>query len=263
VWFRVCAGPVQFEPGDDQHGGEMEQEHGSATHGAGHGAAAAHGGRGGAAHGGGAFHPHAPGFAINLVLVLITAGAVASIFARGWAGSMVAHSSAVAGMPAHHDAADFADDPHQWMMLVAVLVSLGGIGMAWYLHLAKRGAAESLKNAMLARRAIGWLPRAMENKWYVDELFHLTLVGPAWILGHVLHAFDRYVIDFVLVDGTARLPRALGRAFQPLQNGVLQSYAVSMAGLAGLIALLVLFMPELIEWLGSLGGAAAAAGGPG
>jgi len=70
----------------------------------------------------------------------------------------------------------------------------------------------------------------------------------------VLYFFDRYFIDAFLVDGTARLPRFLGRTFQPLVNGVLQSYAVSMAGGVGLLALLVLMMPQLRElldgWLG-------------
>ena len=49
-------------------------------------------------------------------------------------------------------------------------------------------------------------------------------------------------IDGLFVDGTARLPRLLARCFQPLQNGMLQSYAVTMAGGAVLIALLMLLM---------------------
>ncbi len=70
-----------------------------------------------------------------------------------------------------------------------------------------------------------------------------------------MYLFDRYLIDAVLVDGTARLPRLLGKAFRPLQNGVLQSYAVSMAGGVGLVALLVLLSPHLRELLnGWLGG---------
>jgi NADH:ubiquinone oxidoreductase subunit 5 (subunit L)/multisubunit Na+/H+ antiporter MnhA subunit len=62
VWFRVCAGPVQYEAGEDHHG-----DHG----------------------GGGEFHPHAPRFAINFVLVLLTIGAVGSIFCKGWAAGMI------------------------------------------------------------------------------------------------------------------------------------------------------------------------------
>ena len=83
----------------------------------------------------------------------------------------------------------------------------------------------------------------MENKWYVDELYHAFIRAPLWLLGHICYAFDRYIIDGLLVDGTARIPRLLARCFQPLSNGLLQSYAVTMAGGALLIALLmILFM---------------------
>ncbi len=71
-----------------------------------------------------------------------------------------------------------------------------------------------------------------------------------WLLGRILNVFDRYVLDMVCVDGIARLPRALGRGFQPLSNGVLQSYAVSMVGGVALVAVLVFVMPELMEMLG-------------
>ena len=72
---------------------------------------------------------------------------------------------------------------------------------------------------------------------------------------HALAFLDRYLVDLVIVDGIARVPRWLGRAFQPLQNGVLQSYAVSMAGGVGLVAILVIYMPEIIQLLnGWLGG---------
>jgi hypothetical protein len=37
------------------------------------------------------------------------------------------------------------------------------------------------------------------------------------------------------VNGIGRVPLGLGRLFQPLYNGLLQGYAVSMAGGLGLI----------------------------
>ncbi len=60
-----------------------------------------------------------------------------------------------------------------------------------------------------------------------------------------------------IVDGLARLPRLLARGFQPLQNGVLQSYAVSMVGGVALVTILVFVMPQIIElfngWIGGAG----------
>ena len=58
----------------------------------------------------------------------------------------------------------------------------------------------------------------------------------------------------VIVDGVARIPRMLGRGFQPLANGVLQSYAVSMIGGVALVAVLVFVMPELMAMLSGLMG---------
>ena len=85
---------------------------------------------------------------------------------------------------------------------------------------------------------------------------HLTIRAPLWLFSHVLDLWDRYIVDMGIIDGIARLPRVLGKGFQPLANGVLQSYAVSMVGGVGLVAVLVFVMPDLIEWLRSLNGGA-------
>jgi hypothetical protein len=53
-----------------------------------------------------------------------------------------------------------------------------------------------------------------------------------------------------VVDGLGRLPKMIGRTLSPLQNGVLQSYAASMAGGVILIALLILVLPMLLDLLG-------------
>jgi NADH:ubiquinone oxidoreductase subunit 5 (subunit L)/multisubunit Na+/H+ antiporter MnhA subunit len=123
---------------------------------------------------------------------------------------------------------------------------VGGIGLflAFWLHLWRRQDADRLRNWLLARGMTRWLPVAMENKWYVDELYHAFIRAPLWLLGHLFYAIDRYIIDGLLVDGTAHLPRLLARWFQPLSNGMLQSYAVTMAGGAVLIALLMLLLMQ-------------------
>ena len=226
VWFRVCAGEPHFEPGEEHHDASGRPR--------------------------GEFHPHPPRLAVNLVLVLITVGAVWSIFLKRWAADMVADSTAGAVREAPAHAAGFWADPHLWMPWVAGTVGLVGIAVAWYFHLADRKAAERLKNALLANPVARLLPLALQNKWYVDEVYHATIRFPLWILGHILNLFDRYVVDLSLVDGIAKIPRALGRGFQPLHNGILHSYAISMAGGATLVAVLVFLLPQLVEFLGGL-----------
>ncbi|MCZ6812075.1 MAG: NADH-quinone oxidoreductase subunit L [Planctomycetota bacterium] len=230
VWFRVCAGPVHFEAGEEQPDDDHAPEHGE-------------------------FRPHAPRLAVNLVLIVITIGAVGSIFLKGWAGERIEDSTAAYYSPLAQGAG-FWEDPHHWMPWVASAVGLLGIAVAGYFHLVNRKAADGLKNAMLANPATRWLPTAMENKWYVDELYHLMFRGPLWLGGHILNLFDRYIIDMAIVDGVARVPRLLGRGFQPLSNGILQSYAVSMAGGVALLGILVFLMPQLVDWLSRwMGGA--------
>jgi NADH-quinone oxidoreductase subunit L len=233
VWFRVCAGPQHFEMGDEHHGDDHGDDHGHAE-------------------------PHAPRLAINGVLIVISVGAVASIFLRGWAADMIDGSSAYTEA-AHAAAAGFFEDPHRWMPYVASVTTLAGMAIAWYFHLANRKAADGLKNALLENAATRWLPTAMENKWYVDEVYDYLIRKPLWWMGgKTLAALDRFVLDGGIIDGLGRLPRWFGRAFQPLQNGVLQSYAASMAGGIGLVALLVLYMPAIVRlingWLGGSGG---------
>ncbi len=222
VWFRVCAGPVNHEPGDELHGEST-----------------------------GSFHPHAPGLVINGVLIVISVGAVVAIVPHftGWIDGLIDGSSARSEVVEHHGEG-FWGDPHKWMPWVASLSAVVAIAIAWSFHLVNRKAADGVKRALMGNVFTRWLPKTLENKWYVDELYHAIIRAPLWLLGRTLNLFDRYVLDMVCVDGIARLPRALGRGFQPLANGVLQSYAVSMVGGVALVAVLVFVMPELMALLG-------------
>jgi len=288
VWFRVCAGPASYEMGDEHHGHDDAASHdhghghGGHAHGAGHdhdghghGHAHAHGssaGHDGHAHG----HPHAPGWRINLVLLVICAGAVLAAVPYfisshapdpsghevhgGWVAEMIAGSSAAPGLPgalAGEDAAHgslLGMDPHKAMYFVSGVVGVIGIAIAAWMHLINRRAADALREKLLANPLTRWLPPAAENKWYVDEIYHAFIRAPLWVLGHALHFFDRFIIDWLIVDGIARIPRGLARAFQPLQNGMVQSYAMTMAGGVALVGLLVLYMPEIIEMVAGLVG---------
>ena len=220
VWFRVCLGPVHYEPGDEHHG---DDDH----------------------HGDGSFHPHAPRLAINAVLVIIAAGAIVSgldyFYAdEVWVKEMVGDSSAMHGIvDSHGDHEEHHSllgmDPHLAMYFISGGVGIIGLVIAWWLHLYRRQSADALRARLLDNPATRWLPIAMENKWYVDEIYNAAIRLPLWILGHALSLIDKLFVDGLLVDGIARIPRALGRVFQPLANGVLQGYAVTMVGGAVLI----------------------------
>ena len=167
---------------------------------------------------------------------------------------MVLNSSAGSGAVGHHSgsgehahhALSFTGiaDVHAATSVVASVVGILGILIAAYFHLFRRGAADSLRAALLSNGLTRWLPLAMENKWYVDEIYHVAFRLPAWLLGHVFLFVDKHVIDGLLVNGTARIPVFAGRLFQPLYNGALQGYAATMAGGIALIAAWI-----FIAWL--------------
>jgi len=274
VFFRVFVGPKYFEPGDELHADHGHDD----AHGHGHddgqkdGHAATHGPDHTKDHAKDHFHPHPPGWAINLVLAIL---ALATLFAfipvkfggvegtyGGWVGKMVSASSAHYGghaaylsdsVGAHDDAAHAADthgsgghhgnhakffgfDAHVAMMWVSAIVGFIGIFIAFILHYAGRTtAAKSKADALLP--AVGPLAKLAQGKWYVDELYNILIVTPLWVLSHVFHLIDKYIIDG-LVDLLGWFPKAFGRVLRPSQSGELHGYALGMAG--GLAVLLLI-----------------------
>jgi NADH-quinone oxidoreductase subunit L len=243
VWFRVCCGPVFFEPGDELHGNDPSS-----------------------------FHPHAPRLAINFVLIAIASGAILAALPYfmenetpglkgGWVAEMVNDSPAQMGVQgagvSHHGVEETAHgtilgmDPHKAMYYISAFVGLIGLCIAYFLHLAKRDAADSLRTTLLANSATRWLPTAMENKWYVDEFYIAVIRTPLWILGKLFALIDRGIIDGLLVNGIAALPRSIAKWFAPLHNGAVQSYGASMVGGGALVILLMMFMPEIMSFLQS------------
>jgi NADH-quinone oxidoreductase subunit L len=298
VFFRVFMGPVHFEPGDEGH--DDDHAHAHADHGHDHGTAAhpaepapvrpgdalaegehfaeeAHAGHGshGHDHHGDGFHPHAPGWAINTVLAVLTA---LSLLATGlyfvggddhhhtkhYADTMISSSTAsfhsAYGEHAFHGSHAapnpgvgprgtighalemplIGGDPHAMMYYVSGVVGLVGIALAWWLHLAGRTTAAECRMDKIAR-LFGPIPRWAENKWYVDEFYHGVVRMPLVILSHLCHWFDKLVIDG-LVNLFGVLPRLLGALIRPSQSGALQGYAAGMVGGVALLLVVVLLV---------------------
>ena len=215
VFCRVFVGPTFYEPAEPQ-----ASDHGHD------------------------FHPHAPGWAINLVLVLLAIGALFSGFVKfigpeeeGWIGSMVQNSSAAIGHASEHHVteAGFWANPHVWMPYIAGGTAILGILIAVYLHLINRKAADKLKSAL------GPIAVWAEHKWYVDEFYDYLVRLPLRTLGYVFYNIDRLLVDG-LVNLGGFLPRAVGKSLQPLQNGLLQSYAITMAFGMGVLLLIAWIM---------------------
>jgi len=266
AYFRVFEGPQLFEPGDEVHSHDGEDGHDAHAHDShGHDAHAdkAHAPHGHAGQGDKHehFHPHAPGWAINTVLVILMIACLACIPLAflgsghgGWVGDMVHHSTASA-MPdthghehAHHTIAGF--DPHKAMYFISAIVGIIGILTAAYLHgprglggllIGTRTRADVLPRADALASKLGPIVKWARNKWYVDEFYDAVLRNPLKVLAKVFHLIDQYVIDG-LVNLVGMIPRSIGAILRPSQSGELHGYAAGMAGGIAVLIVLVLIV---------------------
>ena len=265
VYFRVFLGPQHAEPGDehgdhdDDHSHDEDHHHDAGQHGDHH-----------SDH----FHPHAPGWAVNTVLIILAACSMLAISLayidkaehHGWVGSMVAESTASFHSPyaeeAHHAHVEhttahavagpvgtlapstvFGMDAHTALILISGFGAIFGVLAAAYFHGPKgwqglfiggRTEADKCRMDGVAKR-MGPIPRLAENKWYVDEIYAMIFVKPLRVISHIFHWIDKLLLDGI-VNLFGFLPRVFAWIIRPSQSGVLQGYAVSMAG--GLVILL-------------------------
>jgi NADH-quinone oxidoreductase subunit L len=256
LYFRVFEGPklVPSEPHPDHHG-----------HGDDHGPGDGHAGNG--HHQGPSLHAHNHEPALMVLpLVILAVGAVISglaLYQGHRLGHFLGQSPSFAG--AYEVASAVYDTPttdakhlvnplvfgqaesrpeavvsaektgHKVFMVVSTLVALAGIWVAFSLHLKDRPKADRLA-LTLAGPA-----RAIENKYWVDELYQAMIVEPLRKFGQVFFAVDRFVVDG-LVWLAGFVPQLTGFFLKlTLQRGYVQGYALTMLlGLAIILAVVFL-----------------------
>jgi len=128
-------------------------------------------------------------------------------------------------------------DAHTALILISGFGAIFGVFVAAYFHGPKGwqglfvgGRTEAGKCRMDAvAKRMGPIPRMAENKWYVDEFYAMVFVTPLRVIAHIFHWIDKLLLDG-LVNLFGFLPRVFAWIIRPSQSGVLQGYAVSMAG---------------------------------
>ncbi|HYV38959.1 MAG TPA: NADH-quinone oxidoreductase subunit L, partial [Gemmataceae bacterium] len=120
-----------------------------------------------------------------------------------------------------------------WVMAGGSLMAIGGIGLAWWMYIKQPGSAAAF--AQTEPR----LYQLSRNRFYIDELYDIFIVKPLTGLSIFCRLFDQYVVDG-LVDLLGQVPRMAGQLCRPLQNGLVQFYALLMVLGAGGFLLAVL-----------------------
>ena len=179
-------------------------------------------------------HPHEP-WVMTLPLVVLAVGAVAvGIVAEPfthWFSGFLEQTQwlRIVGRdrPVEHHL-------HWPLMVGSAAVALAGVGLAYYFYRARPAAAEK------AAAAAPGLYHLSRNKLYVDEVYNLLFVQPLTLLAGICRLVEAVVYDLVRL--IASVPRYLADAIRPLQNGLVQFYALGMAmGVAAFVGYLVLF----------------------
>lgn len=119
-----------------------------------------------------------------------------------------------------------------WIMIVATLVSLAGIFLSYLIY----GKGTISRSWLGSSSSIPY--RALKNKYYIDELYGITILPLVKGISLMLSAIEKYV-----VEGLAQLVGAfvqtIGMLGSRLQSGQVQTYgAVAFIGLAVLLVIL-------------------------
>ena len=120
------------------------------------------------------------------------------------------------------------------LMIGSSLMALGGIFVAYVFYVKSPASAAAIA------KASPFLYGLSRNKFYLDEIFAALFVAPLVWLAKFLRAVDTYLVDG-LVNLTGQTPAAFGGVLKPLQNGLVQFYALLMAlGVAGFMLAVLL-----------------------
>jgi len=166
----------------------------------------------------------------------------------------------LAGHPFHFHEASHA---LEWtLMAISVGIALFGVFLAYRLYVRRTPVPDVLEPRL------GFVHRVLANKYYVDELYNMSVIGgtlalsrllwwfDAWVvdglvngvrhltvvaLGYGSNLFDKYVVDGA-VNGVAWSARGGSMMFRRVQSGLVQNYLLIMGGGIVLIALVYLFM---------------------
>ncbi|EIJ80329.1 NADH:ubiquinone oxidoreductase subunit L [Bacillus methanolicus PB1] len=121
-----------------------------------------------------------------------------------------------------------------WIMLVATVVSLLGIFLAWLIYGKKTLSRDWLAGSSSMTYSI------LYNKYYIDEFYQLSFVKIAKGISNFLRIFEAFFVEGI-VKGIAGAVQGLGKTGAKQQDGQVQTYgAVAFFGLAVLIVIFAL-----------------------
>jgi NADH-quinone oxidoreductase subunit L len=109
------------------------------------------------------------------------------------------------------------------LLVVGSLIFAAGAGAAYFVYVVRAGEPATQLVSNFPR-----LHRLVVDKWRIDELYELTVLGMIDAMGDTAAQFDRVVLDGVIARATGALTAILGTMLRALQTGRVQVYAAAM-----------------------------------
>ncbi|MBN1607718.1 MAG: NADH-quinone oxidoreductase subunit L [Polyangiaceae bacterium] len=135
-----------------------------------------------------------------------------------------------AGASAHVQTSPDAEALEHKLMVPGFLALALGVGFAYWMYMMRRGAPAAALSGRFPR-----LYRWACDKWRVDELYQVTVVGVLDAVADLCAWMDKWVVDGIIARLTSALVAMSGAILRMLQTGRVHVYAGFMVvGVAGL-----------------------------
>jgi NADH-quinone oxidoreductase subunit L len=163
---------------------------------------------------------------IVLAILAVAAGFVFIPEANPWLGTWLSP--------------EFKEEHVNWLvMILSTIAGLGGIFVGWAVF-----SKGWIPRDLITARA-PWLYNLLNRKYYIDELYQVSIITPLRRLGLLINWFDHYIVDGI-VRLSAAFTLSLSAWGTKLQNGQLQSFGL-MTLLGFVILLLALIGRRFIH----------------
>jgi len=237
MFFLVFHGKERFDTSDHGHGHDAHghDDHAHDAHAKDDHAHDDHGHHGG--------KPHESPAVITLPLILL---AIPSVIIGAIAIGPMLFGDFFKGVifvsPEHPAMAELAEEFHGWaayglhaFTTLPFWLAVAGVVSAWYFYLINPAIPTAIK------ANCGWLYRLLEEKYYLDRINQAVFAGGArWLGTGFWKAGDRFLIDGLVVNGSAKVVGWFAAVSRHLQSGYIYHYAFAM--IIGMMAFVTIFV---------------------
>jgi NADH-quinone oxidoreductase subunit L len=217
MYFLVFHGKERYDqvPHDEHHDAHHDDHHGDSK-------------------------PHESPWVVTLPLVLLAIPSVVIGFLTiqpmlhgGWFGDAI-YINAAAHPAMEHIGSAFHGPVAMALHGVTTLpfiLAMSGVALSWFFYLKRPDIPAAIQ------KAVQPLYTLLENKYYFDKFNDVVFAGGARLLGRGLwKAGDQFMIDGIMVNGSARVVGWISSLVRLIQTGHIYQYAFAM--IIGVFALM-------------------------